>query len=214
MQRLPRIIGLVFVFLATFLIATNIFIFTKTQPYIYNDTATPPKAEVALIPGAPLLATGVLSPIFIDRVDAAIALYQAGKVKKILASGDNSTVSHNEVNPVRTYLLQKGIPDQDIFLDHAGFDTYSSLYRARDIFGVTSVIIASQSFHLPRAVYIARQLGLEAYGVKADVGNSLWSNYEREVFANEKAVFDLLFNTKPKYLGAPIPIEGDGRLYP
>src|SRR6185295_18531017 len=97
-----------------------------------------------------------------------IELYKAGTVSKILVSGDNSTVSHNEVNPVRDYLLASGIPDRDIFLDHAGFDTYSTMYRARDIFGVASILIATQSFHLPRAVFIARALGVDAYGVDAD----------------------------------------------
>lgn len=135
-------------------------------------------------------------------------------MSKILVSGDNSSVTDNEVNPVRLYLLSHGVPDKDIFLDHAGFDTYSSMYRARDIFGVTSILITSQSFHLPRAVFIARELGIQAYGVNADVGHTFFNNYVREVFADEKAVFDLVFHTKPKYLGDPIPITGDGRNYP
>ncbi|MCR4306378.1 MAG: YdcF family protein, partial [Candidatus Yonathbacteria bacterium] len=103
---------------------------------------------------------------------------------------------------------------QDIFLDHAGFDTYSTMYRARDIFGVTSVLIATQSFHLPRAVFIARRLGIVAYGVNADVGHMLFRNYVREALANEKAVLNLIFHRKPKYLGDTIPIMGDGRNYP
>jgi SanA protein len=88
------------------------------------------------------------------------------------------------------------------------------MYRARYIFGVSSILIASQSFHLPRAVFIARGLGIDAYGVKADVGNSLASNYVREAFADEKAVLDVLVHREPKYLGEPIPITGDGRDYP
>jgi vancomycin permeability regulator SanA len=206
-----------------FVLATNVFIRAKTGPYIYNGVAGSgagapdaglPDAEVALIPGAAIFPDGTLSPIFQDRADMAIRLYKAKKVLKILVSGDNSTLSHNEVNPVRNYLLLKGIPDQDIFLDHAGFDTYSTMYRARDIFGVTSLLIATQSFHLPRAVFIARELGMDAYGVDADNGPSLFSNYVREVFADEKAVFDLVFHIQPKYLGDRIPIMGDGRDYP
>ena len=133
---------------------------------------------------------------------------------KILVSGDNSTVSHNEVNPVRLYLLSKGIPDEDIFLDHAGFDTYSSMYRARAIFGISSMLIATQSFHLPRAIFIARELGIDAYGVNADSGHILLRNYVRETFSDEKALFDIVFHTRPKYLGNTIPIMGDGRDYP
>ena len=147
-------------------------------------------------------------------MDTAIALYRAGKVSKILVSGDNSTVSYNEVNPVRTYLILKGIPDEDIFLDHAGFDTYSSMYRARDIFGVTSILVTTQSFHLPRALFIAHRLGIKAYGVNADAGRILFRNYVREALADEKAVLDLMLFRKPKYLGEKIPITGDGRNYP
>ena len=200
--------------LIIFVVATNAIIYTETKAYIYNDVGDALNAEVALIPGAAVFSNGSLTPIFMNRVDVAIKLYESKKVSKILVSGDNSTLSHNEVNPVRKYLLARGIPDEDIFLDHAGFDTYSTMYRARDIFGVTSLIIATQSFHLPRAVFIARRLGMEAYGVNADVGHILFKNYTREVLANEKAVIDLMLHRKPKYLGEKIPISGDGRNYP
>lgn len=196
------------------ILATNVVILVAAKPYIYAGAVETPDAQVALIPGAAILASGGLSPIFQDRVDMAIQLYKAKRVLKVLVSGDNSTVSHNEVNPVRNYLLRKGVPDQDIFLDHAGFDTYSSMYRARDIFGVTSMLIATQSFHLPRAVFIARALGINAYGADADNGPSLSRNYFREVFANGKAAYDLARHRKPEYLGDQIPITGDGRNYP
>jgi SanA protein len=214
MKRLPFFITLCCGLVLISILVINIGIYAVTKAYIYNDATKAPHAEVALIPGAAILQGGILSPIFMDRANSAITLYEAKKVLKILVSGDNSTVSHNEVNPVRLYLLSKGVPDQDIFLDHAGFDTYSTMYRARAIFGVSSVLIESQSFHLPRAVFIARRLGLQAYGVNADVGTMLFHNYLREVFADEKAVFDLLFHIKPKYLGDTIPIMGDGRNYP
>ncbi len=195
-------------------VGINLVIYLQTHTYRYADIAEVPSAQVALIPGAPLLATGVLSSIFIDRIEKAVALYQAGKVQKILVSGDNSTVSHNEVNPARTYLIKRGIPAEDIFLDHAGFDTYSSMYRARHIFGVSSLVVSTQSFHLPRAVFIARNLGIEAYGVSADEGRILFRNYAREILANEKAVLELLFRVQPKFLGEPIPITGDSPTYP
>jgi SanA protein len=197
-----------------FVLGTNVIIDNEAKPYSYNDPAQVPNAEAVMIPGAAILANGALSSIFKDRVDMAIRLYKAKKAPKILVSGDNSTVSHNEVNPVRNYLLQQGVPDQDIFLDHAGFDTYSSMYRARDIFGITSMLIATQSFHLPRAVFIARELGMDAYGVNSDNGTSLFRNYAREVFADEKAMLDLVLGRSPKYLGDRIPITGDGRNNP
>jgi SanA protein len=190
-----------------FIFMINLFIHVRAQAYIYKNIKDVPEAQVALIPGAAILANGNISAIFRDRVDTAIELYKAKKVSKILVSGDNSTLSHNEVNPVRDYLLGKGIPDTDIFLDHAGFDTYSTMYRARDIFQVTSIIISTQSFHLPRAVFIARALGLKAYGLSADEGHILFKNYVREVLANEKAVFSLFFQIKPKFLGDVIPIK-------
>lgn len=194
-----------------FILGTNLVIYAESRPYLYNDAENVPSAQAALIPGAPVFPDGTPAPVFADRVDAAIELYRAGKAPKILVSGDNGSLGHNEVDPVRDYLLAADIPDEDIFLDHAGFDTYSTMYRARDIFGVSSVIIASQSFHLPRAIFIARRLGIEAYGVNTDVGRILPSNYIREVFANEKAILDLTLHRKPKYLGDTIPITGDAR---
>ncbi len=165
---------------------------------------------ILFVLGAGVLRDGSLSPILVDRVEAAIRLYVGHKVQKILVTGDNSSIYHNEVNPVRNYLLKNNIPDQDIFLDHAGFDTYSSMYRARDVFQVKSMIIVTQSFHLPRAVFLARALGIEAYGMNADNGNYKISNYVREIFADVKAVIDLVFHRSPKYLGDEIPITGDG----
>jgi SanA protein len=178
--------------------------------YIYGDAASAPNTEVVIIPGASVLSNGELSPILQDRADLAIQLYDAKKVLKILVSGDNGSLSYNEVTPVHNYLVLNGIPEQDIFLDHAGFDTYSTMYRARAIFGVTSVLIASQAFHLPRAVFLARELGITAYGVTASNSHSDWENYVREIFADEKAVLDILDHRQPEYLGTPIPITGNG----
>lgn len=194
-------------------VAGNMVVYFTARPYLVESPADAPQAEAALILGAPLAQGGALSAIFADRADSAIALYEARKVSKILVSGDNSTLAHNEVDPVRRYLVDKRIPDQDIFLDYAGFDTYSTMYRARAIFGVSSLLIASQAFHLPRAVFIARALGIDAHGVHADVGPVLLRNYVREIFANGKALFDVATRRIPKYLGEQVPIEGE-RNYP
>jgi SanA protein len=184
---------------------------TGSSKYIYSDIERLPHAQVAVIPGAAILQNGDLSPVLRDRVDMAITIYQKGIVGKILVTGDNSSLAHNEVNPIRNYLLKSGIPDQDIFLDHAGFDTYSSMYRARDVFLVDSMIVVSQAFHLPRAVYIARHLGITTYGMRADRGHYLFRNDVREIFGDVKALGNLLFDRQPKYLGKQIPITGDGR---
>lgn len=207
LKRLLFFIVLCVGFLIIFILTSNIVIYVGTKEYIYNKALDAPDAPVVLIPGAAIFPDGSLSSIFIDRVDMAITLYEAKKVSKILVSGDNSTDSHNEVNPVRLYLISKGVPDRDIFLDHAGFDTYSTMYRARDIFRVSSVLVTTQSFHLPRAIFIARQLQLEAFGVNTDIGRIHFRNYLREILANEKAVLNIIFQRKPKYLGEKIPIS-------
>lgn len=164
-----------------------------------------------MVLGASVTSGGDLSGILKERADEAAALYRAGKVQKILVTGDNGTVSHNEVDPTARYLASIGIRPDDIFLDHAGFDTYSSMYRARDVFAVTSVTIVSQDFHLPRAVYLARSMGLTAYGVEAQSGGVGLFNYVREIPATIKALYDVALSRTPKYLGEQFPITGDGR---
>jgi SanA protein len=198
--------------------AINAGIYSTTKPYIKENMADLDEAQAALIPGAAIFSNGRLSPVFEARADGAIELYKKGLVSKILVSGDNSTVYHNEVNPVRDYLLRKGIPDEDIFLDHAGFDTYSTMYRARKIFQVKSVIISTQSFHLPRSVFLARSFGMKTQGYRADTAPSSFKNnvhnHIREVLADEKAFMNVLLKREPKFLGDQIPITEDGRNYP
>ena len=205
-------IGIIFGILVLAVLLTSLFITLKTESYISADINKVPGAQVAMILGAAILKNGGLSPILRERVDRAQTLYETGKVEKILVTGSNSTLEDNEVNPVRIYLLKNNIPGQDIFLDHAGFDTYSSMYRARDIFLADSMIVVSQSFHLPRAIFLARALGIKAYGLEADRGHYLWRNYFREMFANVKAVFNLIFDREPKYLGEPVPLTGEGNI--
>lgn len=201
---------LLFIFLWFMLSVFFLVIHGSTARYIFFTIDTVPRAQVAVIPGAAVLTNGALSPVFRDRVDMASAIYKAGKVEKILVTGDNSSIAYNEVNPVRLYLMARGVPSDDIFLDHAGFDTYSSMFRARDIFLTESIIVVTQSFHLSRAVYTAQHLGIPAVGMSADNGHYLFSNYLREIFANGKTMFNLLIHSQPKYLGNEIPITGNG----
>ncbi len=180
---------------------------TKDHRYTASDA---PSAEVAMVLGASVTSKGVLSPVLQQRADTAVSLYISGKVDKILVTGDDGSLTYHEVYPVGKYLLAAGIPPADIFLDYAGFDTYSSMYRAREVFGVTSVLIVSQGFHLPRAVFVARQLGLDARGVDASHGEAFVKNSIREVPATAKALFDLATHRVPKYLGEPFPVSGEG----
>ena len=180
-----------------------------TNDYVFETVEDVPVATVAIVLGASVVR-GEPSPILHERAEVALALYQAGKVQKILVTGDDSVPGFDEVTPVRRYLEDEGVPGEDIFLDHVGFDTYSSMYRARDVFAVTDVIIVTQAFHLPRAVFIARELGLSARGVVAEQRGNAFFNYMREVPASVKAAGDLLFRRVPKYLGEQYPITGNG----
>lgn len=152
------------------------------------------------------------SDILEDRLLTALELYYDGKVEKILVSGDNGQIEYNEVGAMKDYLLNKGVPGEDIFMDHAGFDTYDTMYRAKAIFQVEDAIIVTQNFHLPRAIYIARALDIDAVGVSADRQSYIYIDlYEkREKLAQIKAFLNVVFHSKPKYLGDPISISGDG----
>ena len=182
---------------------------SKSLSYIYANFDKVPASQTVLVLGASVYKNSIMSDVLKDRADTAIELYRAGKAQKILVSGDNRDKNYNETATVKKYLLRQGIPEKDIFLDYAGFDTYDSLYRAKNIFKVKSLIISTQKFHLPRAIFIARGLGIEAYGVPAD--KRQYKNQEfnigRELLATVKAYFDVYFGAKPSFLGEPIPIQ-------
>lgn len=171
-------------------------------------------AYTAIVLGARVYRDETLSHVYQDRVQTALELYQDGRVEKLLISGDHGRKEYDKVNAAKDYLLEHGVESQDIFMDHAGFDTYDSMYRARDIFQVEDAIIVTQEFHLPRALYIARKLGLDAYGINADkrVYLNVLRNDIRESLARAKAFVNIVLKSKPKYLGELIPITGDGHV--
>jgi len=194
------------------IIWSNYAVRSESGGYIYQDINKIPTAQVALILGAGVKPNKEMSDVFRDRVDTAIKLYKNKKVLKIIISGDHGKKYYDEVTAAKKYVLEKGIPPEDVFLDHAGFDTYDSLYRARYIFEADSIIVVTQNFHLPRAIFIARKLGLNATGLSADLhqysGIGLMRN--REIFADIKAYFDVILNEKPKFLGPKIDLKGSG----
>ena len=187
-----------------------LYVVASTCPFVYSTIKSAPTAQVALVLGASVKQDGTLSPVLKNRADAAVSLYKEGKVSKILVTGDNGELSHNEVNPTGKYLLAQGVPKSDIFLDHAGFDTYSSLYRAKEVFNVESVIVVSQEFHLPRALFIAQGLDIGAFGFKTSSGGLYVYNWLREVPATWKSLWDTHVGRMPKYLGDRIDISADG----
>ncbi len=177
------------------------------------SAASADKADCVLVLGALVRADGSVSPMLRDRLDVALALYEAGVAERILVSGDHGTAHYDEVNAMRGYLIGCGVPSEHIFMDHAGFDTYDSLYRARDVFLVRSCVIATQEFHLKRALFIADALGLQAQGVDAALNTYGKASYYRlrEVFARAKAWLECrVLDAKPTVLGPTIPITGDG----
>ena len=174
-----------------------------------------PDADAILILGARVYSNGNVSLMLRDRLMVGHELYEKGKAKKILVSGDHGTKEYDEVNTMKKYLKEKAVPEENIFMDHAGFSTYESLYRARDIFQVKKVIIVTQKYHLMRAVFIARELGIEAYGVAADkhiYHGVMIKNEIREMLArNKDFLLAKYIKPMPKYLGDVIPVIGDGR---
>ena len=167
-----------------------------------------------MVLGAHVGRDGTPSRILTDRLNTALSLYQKGKIKRFLLTGDHGHKDYDEVNNMKNYLKEKGVPECDIFLDHAGFDTYSSMVRAKEVFLIKDVVIITQEFHLSRALYIARKKGLNAVGCVADTpeGSPVKTLEFRENLANIKAVWEVLIDKKPKFLGPKIPITGDSRL--
>lgn len=152
------------------------------------------------------------SPILEDRLLEGIKLYQNNVSDKIIMSGDHERESYDEVNIMKNYAIEKGIPSENIFMDHAGFSTYESIYRARDIFKAKKIVIVTQKYHLYRALYAANCLGLEAYGVGADPRQYSGATFRelREILARDKDFIKCIFKPKPTYLGDTIPVSGNG----
>lgn len=186
----------------------------KSEKTIYTNVNDIPGCYTALVLGAHVNEAGLPSVFLQDRLDAALELYRTGKVKRFLLSGDHGTIGYDEVNNMKQYLLNNKVDTAEIFLDHAGFDTYNSLVRAKKVFLAEKLIIVTQKFHLPRAMYIARHQGIEAYGFVADKQDypGLGKLEFRERIALIKAFLEVSMNRSPKYLGEVIPITGDSRL--
>lgn len=178
-------------------------------------TKTPKQADAVIVLGASVYGNTV-SHVLADRLNQAYLVYRDGYASKIIVSGDHGTKDYNEVKAMRNYLVEKGVCEADIFMDHAGFSTYDTIYRAKDIFCVKQAIIVSQEDHLVRALYIASRLGLEAEGVSAGSyppGEALVQKV-RELFARVKAFLQCeILHPEPVFLGETIPVSTmDGRV--
>lgn len=168
--------------------------------------------DCIMVLGASVNPDGTPSPMLEDRLDAGLALYFKGVAPKILLTGDNGQVEYNEVQAMRNYVIAAGVPEDDVFLDHAGFSTYDSVYRASYIFGVESMVVVTQEYHLYRALHGCKKMGIEAVGIGAD--QEVFSGHEyrevREVLARVKDFVKWLIKPEATLLGETIPISGSG----
>ena len=168
--------------------------------------------DCILVLGCSVYPDGTPSPMLAERLERGVELYEAGAAPKLLMSGDNGQVEYNEVAAMGNYALQKDVPSYDIFLDYAGFSTYESMYRAKEIFQAKKIIIVTQKYHLYRALYIAQAMGLDAYGVSCDtqVYAGQINRDVREILARNKDFLTSIFKPDPTYLGDPVPVSGPG----
>ncbi len=194
-------------------LAISSYVKASAEPYLITEAAAADLgADCILVLGAGLRPDGTPNYMLKDRLDKGIELYRAGVAPKLLLSGDNGQEEYDEVNAMKEYALNAGVPSEDIFLDHAGFSTYESMYRARDIFLVKKAIIITQQYHQYRAIYTARGLGMESWGVIPVSRTYAGQKYRdiREILARDKDFIKTIIKAKPTYLGETIPINGSG----
>jgi SanA protein len=191
----------------------NAYVFVGGDGETTSEVAELPHAQTAIVPGALVKPDGTMSTMLADRVRGALTLWRAGKVDRILVSGDHGAWAYDEPGTMRRALVRAGVPPRVVFEDHAGFDTWATMVRAREVFGVESAIVVTQGFHMPRALFLAESAGLDATGLTSDLhpyGAQGTKSGVREVLSRVKAVADTALD-RAAVGGPPIPIEGDGR---
>ena len=195
------------------ILGINIFVVFSTKNNIITEESAKDLKDIDCIL---ILGAGVWgdkpSPMLEDRLVQGVSLYNNGVAPKIIVSGDHGTEEYDEVNIMKQFAIDKGVPSEDIFMDHAGFSSYDSIYRAKEIFGAKKILIVTQKYHLYRALYIADKLEIEAYGVGSDPrkysGQAL--REIREIFARDKDFVKCIFKPESTYLGDTIPVSGNG----
>ena len=213
MKKLLKYGIIIIIIIAIIVLGINLYVRISTNKQIIkeNDYTELSDVDCIIILGAGIWEDKP-SPMLEDRLLEGIKLYQNSVSDKIIMSGDHGRREYDEVNIMKNYAIEKGIPSENIFMDHAGFSTYESIYRAKDIFEAKKVVIVTQKYHLYRALYIANQLGLEAYGVGADPRQYIGATYRelREILARDKDFIKCIFKPETTYLGDTIPVSGNG----
>jgi len=197
-----------------FAISAHIKQTTKNRILSEDDASLLKDISCILVLGCLVRTDGEPSDMLQDRLLCGISLYENGVAPKLLMSGDHHREDYDEVNTMKRFAVEAGIDSSDVFMDHAGLSTYESLKRAKDIFGVCRIVIVTQEYHLHRALYIADQLGIDAYGVASDyrIYRGQWKREFREILARNKDFFIARFEPDPDIGGAPISISGDGNI--
>lgn len=195
-------------------VGINAYILISTQDNILtaDQAKKMENVDCILVLGCMVWSETTPSHMLEDRLLVAVDLFKQGSAPKILMSGDHGRKDYDEVNVMKNFAIDKGIESENIFMDHAGFSTYESMYRAKEIFKAERIIIVTQTYHLPRAIRCAEALGMEAYGVSADLrgyGKVVYNNI-REFAARVKDFFCCIIRPEPTYLGESIPISGNG----
>ena len=205
------LIGLIIVILIVLGINLYVKQSTKNQIITSEDYSNLEDIDCIIILGAGIWGDKP-SHMLEDRLLQGIELYKNGVASKIIMSGDHGREEYDEVNVMKDFAIEEGVPSDDIFMDHAGFSSYESIYRAKEIFEVNKIVIVTQKYHLYRALYIANSLGLEAYGIGADPRQYAGATYRelREILARNKDFVKCIFKPKPTYLGETIPVSGSG----
>lgn len=184
---------------------------TKKQIIKNNDYSKLKDIDCILILGAGIWGNKP-SPMLEDRLLQGISLYKNNVSSKIIMSGDHGAKEYDEVNVMKNFAIEQGVPSENIFMDHAGFSSYESIYRAKEIFDAKKIVIVTQQYHLYRSLYIANSLGLETYGVNSDPRQYAGQAYRelREILARNKDFVKCIFKPEPTYLGDTIPVSGNG----
>lgn len=210
MIKLLKYIAILVVAIAVIVFVINFYVIFKTKNQIL-ESVDKDDIDCILVLGAGV-RNGKPTDMLADRLLTAIDLYNKNVAPKIIMSGDHSKANYDEVNIMKAFAIEKGVPSTDIFMDHAGFSSYESIYRAKEIFEAKKIVIVTQKYHLYRSLYIANKLGVEAYGVSADLRKYIGQSYRelREVLARDKDFVKCFFKPKSTYLGEVIPVSGDG----
>ncbi len=214
-KKLIKIFFWILVLIIAIIVSINIYVISFSKNWYYNDVEKLPKLNIWLVLWASVKWNKEPSDILKDRLIVASEAYKKTKIKRIIVSWDNWKHTYNEPLAMQKFLIENGVKEEDIYLDYAWFDTYDSLYRAKEIFWVKSLVIFTQDFHLKRAIYISRKLQIDTYWMETNLHDYINSNFNfvREIFARVKAFLEIeIFKPKPKYLWEKIEIISDEKV--